>query len=88
METILLVPSKLIVLIQFMMFDFGALFYFVYLMQFHFYEKQLAIFFEISHPACFVTPGNLNIISFLCMINFEGTGNIVSILGFIKDLIF
>ena len=33
METILLVPSKLIVHRKFMMFDFGALFFFVYLLQ-------------------------------------------------------
>ena len=80
METILFVPSKFIMHGKFMMFEFGALFYFVYLLQSHFYEKQLAISFEIPHPTFSFIPRNLNVINFQCMINFEGASNIVSVL--------
>ena len=45
METILLVASKLIVHRKFMTFENGTLSYFVYLLQFYLYEKQLAISF-------------------------------------------
>ena len=79
---ILLVPSKLIMHRKFMKFELGALFYFVYLLQFYFYEILLAISFEIPHPTFFVIPGNSNIINLLYMINFEGTSNIVSILEY------